>query len=241
MPESMRWLLEIPETGGIITAKETIVLLKGLGEEEKKMGIALVLTAGVKTEVFMGQIRLPFLFGWPPMKWLRKPLGLRIKVLDQLKTETVSRLEKALDLFIGRETQTIIASGGYGTPSAELMKKWLVEHGVPEKAILTDSQSVSTNTNVANSSEELAGSRMVFLVSSWYHTVRARKLLRKRLPPTIPITEIEAFPPLSWECLREEYLYNLLTEPLKRLASLFPALLRFFDRSERKAREENHR
>ncbi|NTU66902.1 MAG: YdcF family protein [Candidatus Moranbacteria bacterium] len=228
----------------ILTDNETFVLLNELGPENQKehiMKVALVLTAGVKSKMFWGSFQLPFFCNWPTIKWFGRLFGWKLVYLDQLKTETVCRLEKAYSLFQNGVIGLIFVSGGGKTNSAKLMKDWLTGKGLPPESIRTDDKSVSTATNVAafagfiKNLDGFGEEIVVFLVSSWYHTGRARKFFEKILRD-VTIIEIKAYPPLSWECLKEEYLYNLLSEPFKRLVSLSSGLLGFFDKIEKASR-----
>lgn len=68
-----------------------------------------------------------------------------------------SRLQRAADIFTkeydGDNSPILITSGGQGPgesiPEALAMKRWLVERGVPEAAIVTEDRSRNTSENIA--------------------------------------------------------------------------------------------
>ena len=65
--------------------------------------------------------------------------------------ELVSRMESALPLIEQNPSAPVIVTGGQGRgefiPEADAMKAWLVEKGVSESRIYTETQSHSTRTN----------------------------------------------------------------------------------------------
>lgn len=74
------------------------------------------------------------------------------------------RLEKCLEvigqLINQREKYIVIASGGgsykqTGRSESSIMKRWLVEHGVDEKLILEENQSMNTYENARNTADML--------------------------------------------------------------------------------------
>lgn len=89
------------------------------------------------------------------------------------------RLEKARELYNQGYAPAIIVSGGQGKneakPEAEVMKDWLVSHGVPEKAILSEDRSTSTYENLEYSKRimERNGMKSTVIVSSDFHMFRA--------------------------------------------------------------------
>lgn len=97
------------------------------------------------------------------------------------------RLEGALDYMTAFPESTAILSGGKGAgeniSEAECMKKWLIEHGVPESKLLTEDKSTSTMENMTNSFEIIRSrgcdpNGNVAVVSSSYHLYRAKMMAK---------------------------------------------------------------
>ena len=94
------------------------------------------------------------------------------------------RLDKALQLHREGLVSFIIVSGGLGVEGhdeAEVMKRYLVEHGVPEASIHADGAGTNTLETARNASRLLAGKGMTsaVVVSQFFHVPRARRALRK--------------------------------------------------------------
>ncbi|NTW15737.1 MAG: YdcF family protein [Candidatus Moranbacteria bacterium] len=208
--------------------------------------IGVVLTAGAKTRAWIfGTVPLPVLFfTWPPAKKLYPTLGIRIELIDELKEETEWRLKKACDLYRNQVIDTVFLAGGHSDhrkrDSAAMSREWLIRHGIPESDIFSENDSVDTESNIrglADFVRNIGYPVVITVITSHYHAKRAGATVRRLLPKGTAIRSIKVFPPITWECLRREYLYNLLSEPLKRLITRFPALLTISERSERKVRK----
>ncbi|MEA5116728.1 MAG: YdcF family protein [Propionicimonas sp.] len=79
----------------------------------------------------------------------------------------------------------IVTSGGRGPdeprPEAEAMAEYLVEHGTPPAAILTETESRTTQQNLANTAQLLAERGItgpVAVVTNNYHAFRAALMMR---------------------------------------------------------------
>lgn len=93
------------------------------------------------------------------------------------------RLEKAAELYKeGRAPRLIVTGGGEGNyAEAEVMCEWLVNHGVPQEAILTENESATTRdsgVNVANLMRR-HGFATALVVSQWFHVARTRLCLEQ--------------------------------------------------------------
>ena len=92
--------------------------------------------------------------------------------------ETMLRLAQAVRLYRLRPLPVIVSSGkGFGCrmPEAPVMKKYLVQMGVPEKDIFVEDESRNTRENaghVRKFAEKLGRKRMV-LITSAFHMKRA--------------------------------------------------------------------
>ncbi len=89
------------------------------------------------------------------------------------------RLDQALWLYDNHYVPMLLVSGGLGDgkkiTEAAAMKRYLVEHGVPEERILLESQARSTFENLAFSKPIMAehGLRSALIVSHGFHLARA--------------------------------------------------------------------
>lgn len=100
------------------------------------------------------------------------------------------RVKQAVTLYQGGYAPRMIFSSGFvwAFKEAEVMRTLAVANGVPEEAILLETDAKSTRDNVAYSAAMLRerGWRRILLVSSPYHMRRAR-LTWRRLAPEIQV------------------------------------------------------
>ncbi len=92
--------------------------------------------------------------------------------------QTTTRAQYGIELYKQGWSKNIIFSGAAlddGPSNAVAMQQQALEAGVPSKAILTDSQSKTTDQNAIYTKEILAehGWRKIILVTSPYHQRRA--------------------------------------------------------------------
>lgn len=94
------------------------------------------------------------------------------------------RVDKAIRIYNKcRVKPVIIPSGGRGSDEkiseAEAMKRYLMEHGIPEDSIVTEDSSDTTRENLINSKriiDSRGGSRRIALISSNYHIYRCLRI-----------------------------------------------------------------
>ena len=106
---------------------------------------------------------------------------------DRPSLTLVKRLEGARDYLLKYPKSTVIVSGGMGkgetVPEGDAMRDWLIQNGIPEERILTETAATSTRENLAYSFA-LIRSRgddpdgNVAIVSSAYHLFRAKTMAR---------------------------------------------------------------
>ena len=106
---------------------------------------------------------------------------------DRPSLTLVRRLEGARDYLLEYPKSTVIVSGGMGkgetVPEGDAMRDWLIQNGIPEERILTETAATSTRENLAYSFA-LIRSRgddpdgNVASVSSAYHLFRAKTMAR---------------------------------------------------------------
>ncbi len=225
----------------------------------REIKVALVLTAGGLKEIYnRNGKRLPFWYHCPLFKKRIKKLEQQGKVAvrykEELKGETIARLQKALDLLLAGVVSLIFCTGGYSPrrkklglkDSVEMMKEWLVARGAAQDLTIGDAMSVDTGGNIEEfilqiKKLKLAGNQLtIYLVTSWYHLFRSkRELINALKVEGIPaaIISVAAFPAFDWEILKYEYLWNLLTEPIKIFSLVFPRLKFSWRKREYEARQ----
>jgi uncharacterized SAM-binding protein YcdF (DUF218 family) len=102
------------------------------------------------------------------------------------------RVKHAVDLYRAGFAPRVIISSGFvfAFKEAEVMRSLAIDSGVPDSAILLETQSANTHENVTSTREILkaSGWRRILLVSSPYHMRRALLTWRKAAP------EVEVIP-----------------------------------------------
>ena len=110
-------------------------------------------------------------------------LGAQVQPSGEPSVQLAWRLEAALKEYMENPV-AIVVSGGQGgnepRPEGEVMRDWLLEHGVPPEMILTDNTSASTRENLLNAAELLKDRNVsvVRVVTSDYHLPRALAIAR---------------------------------------------------------------
>ena len=125
------------------------------------------------------------------------------------------RLDKAIELYRDyHQKPQIIVSGGRSSKGqateAELMKKYLLEAGIPKKMILTEEESNNTIQNLEFSAIKIHNiwqkdSRpRVIIVTSDYHIPRT-KLHAKSLGLRVQFAAAKTVPTLKWPAMFREF------------------------------------
>jgi len=128
------------------------------------------------------------------------------------------RAARAAELYRAGWAPAVVASGRRLRPYAgiaELIDRDLENHGVPSSAVVRSAHDASSTIDEAKSLSHLVGDRHwrhVILVTSNYHTRRARYIFRKVLPADVSLEVVSApdseFDPDSWwQTLRGEELF----------------------------------
>lgn len=94
------------------------------------------------------------------------------------------RLQRAADLYAeGRAPWLIVTGGGEGNyAEGEVMRDWLVEHGVPRAAIIVENESLTTRDSGVNVAAlmQARGFKSALVVSQWFHVARTRLCLAQQ-------------------------------------------------------------
>lgn len=101
-----------------------------------------------------------------------------------LSASLLERLNIGLNLYRKKQIEKIIVTGGMankGLCEADLMRKYLSDHGVPLKDIITDDKALNTQENVENSLEIIKKHKFksVAIVSEYYHIARIKLMFNK--------------------------------------------------------------
>lgn len=108
-------------------------------------------------------------------------LGAQVKPDGTPNLQLQWRLDAGIDAW-KTHCCPIVVCGAQGTdepaPEGEVMRKYLIEHGVPAEEILADTASFNTRENLRNAAALLEGRgvRRVCIVTSDYHVPRALAL-----------------------------------------------------------------
>ncbi|MFQ9933823.1 MAG: YdcF family protein [Lachnospiraceae bacterium] len=141
-----------------------------------------------------GVILFVFLFGCVVRGMVSKPenkadyiivLGAQIRG-DRITKSLRKRLDAAIEYYNTDNTATIIVSGGQGegenTSEAFAMKKYLMEHEIPEDSIIMEDKSSTTNENlkfsykiICDAGDEDAN---ILICSNNFHIFRAVRLAK---------------------------------------------------------------
>lgn len=109
-------------------------------------------------------------------------LGAQVYADGQLSPQLELRMEAALAEY-ERLPRLIITCGGRGknepAPEGDLMRKWLLDKGVPENMVFSESTSTNTMQNLKNARRFLPeGENRITVITSDYHLPRALQLAR---------------------------------------------------------------
>lgn len=95
-----------------------------------------------------------------------------------------ARLDKAIALYRQGLFPHVIVSGGVGGEGfdeAEVMKRYLIENGLPENRIFADSQGATTYLTARNASRMMKekGWRSAMVISQYFHIPRTKLALKR--------------------------------------------------------------
>jgi uncharacterized SAM-binding protein YcdF (DUF218 family) len=140
------------------------------------------------------------------------------------------RATRAAELFREGRAPLVVASGKRLRPNAglaELMEHDLVERGVPKEKIVRLAHDADSTKEEAEVLRQLAAARKwhsVIVVTSNYHTRRARYIFRRVFPPSLEVRVASAhdgdFNPQQW-WLRRKSIKELTGEMTGMLVSIW--------------------
>lgn len=111
-------------------------------------------------------------------------LGNKVNEDGTLSGRLKARLDKGLELYQNGEVKLLLVSGGLGKEGfyeGDVMKKYLVDAGVPDSLVLVDNTGNNTEATAKNTAALIAAKniRSVTIISQYFHLVRCRLLFEK--------------------------------------------------------------
>ena len=114
----------------------------------------------------------------------------------ELSHTLVGRLEVALDYHKRNPAALVVVAGGQGPqeeiPEAVAMRQYLLDHGVPDAAIVVEDRSTSTEENFTNArfllDRRLPSGYTVAFVSDEFHIYRAERIAASAGLPTTHVS-----------------------------------------------------
>ena len=109
--------------------------------------------------------------------------GNTVDIDGQPSGRLKGRLDAALALLAGRECKFVFVSGAVGSEGfdeADVMKRYLVAHGVPKDRIFTDSKGFNTADTARNAAVLMRSKNLhsAIAVSQFFHIPRLRLAMR---------------------------------------------------------------
>lgn len=111
-------------------------------------------------------------------------LGSKVNSDGLPSPRLMARLNKSIQLYKDKMTRHIIVSGGTGKEGfdeSEVMKEYLITHGIPKSAIITDSQGANTQSTAQQSALLMKkyGFKSALIVSQYFHLSRTRMAFKQ--------------------------------------------------------------
>lgn len=224
--------------------------------KSKPLKIAFIPTAGaLKLGYWTKSGKLiPFWCIWPVFKGIlnRYVKKWKVKLLyaEVLKLETIARLNVAIKLYLDGSVNSFFLCGGKSKrrpDSVEMMKNYLMSFGVKSYQIICDRSTLQTSDKITTfvaCCKEIAESEKYYVdyvvdTTSHYNFFRSMHHLKLLAPKCLErnFSFKPTFPPLSWFCLKYEYLYNLVAEPVKLFCMFFPQVQIWWRKREERLRD----
>lgn len=109
----------------------------------------------------------------------------------EIGNHTLKRVLKGYEVY-KVTNYPILVTGGYivkGIPESIIMKKKLLEFGVPESKIIVEDKSRTTKENAIFSKDILENYPVIYLVTSYLHMKRSmnifKKIIKKEIYPVV--------------------------------------------------------
>jgi vancomycin permeability regulator SanA len=111
--------------------------------------------------------------------------GNKVNETGEMSDRLKARVVKGLELYRSKVVSKIIVSGGLGIEGfyeAQVMKKYLLEKGVPDSLVIVDDEGIDTYASTINyvTLSKIHKISSVVVVSQFYHISRAKMALRRQ-------------------------------------------------------------
>jgi len=132
--------------------------------------VLIILVVGLNDKVYEADVILIF--------------GNKVETNGQVSKRLKSRLDEGVELFKQGKAPLIIVSGGFGKEGfdeAIVMKEYLLEQGVPKKAIIEDQNGINTYQTAKNLVEIAKDKNIesLIIVTQYYHVLRAKLAIKR--------------------------------------------------------------
>ncbi len=134
------------------------------------IGLVILISSGLNDQIGKADVALV--------------LGNTVDLDGKPSTRLRARLDKALELYRAGYFPTIIVSGGIGKEGyeeAQVMRDYLVSHGISAEYIIMDNTGINTFVSANNTVQIIRQSnkKSIFVVSQYFHLPRARLALER--------------------------------------------------------------
>jgi vancomycin permeability regulator SanA len=111
-------------------------------------------------------------------------LGSKVEADGLPSARLRARLDKTVELYRQGLFPRVIVSGGLGSEGfdeAVVMKRYLVEKGLPEASVYVDSQGMTTHLTARNAAQlmKAKGWQSALVISQYFHISRTKLALRR--------------------------------------------------------------
>lgn len=155
-------------------------------------------------------------------------------LLGSRPERAIERATAAAELYLAGRVKAVLASGGVEweyngemISEADLMKRVMMEKGVPEDAILVDNEARTTvenmicSTLVINRTVKISRTESVIIVTSLFHMRRSLALARALLPRKFSVSAYPSYPSVTTdEWLKNEGNVKMLDSSITLLRRL---------------------
>ncbi len=156
--------------------------LRSPAPRRRRLAAAAVLVAVACVCVLLFPVAQVFFFGTTDYRRAADVVvvfGAQVHADGRASTSLRDRMDTGVQLYKDGAVEYVIVSGGVGESGyneALVMRDMAVEAGVPEEAVIIDSNGVSTNATVADTVPFFGedGRRRILAVSQYYHLPRIK-------------------------------------------------------------------
>lgn len=135
-------------------------------------------------------------------------LGTTVHPSGRVSPWLEARLQRGLQLYQQKQVRNIMVSGGVGVEQqdeAQVMRQYLIQHGVPDQAIWVDSHGSNTGLSAKHTLQlmDKNGWYNAIVVSQFFHVSRAKMQFQRA-----GIREVETASPKVFSVLEYTHLWR---------------------------------